>query len=143
MAAFMRTSFFVLLSFLGLNAIVRTTSPTLHTQNIILLPLVCLSFLILAGKRSLLASLYKSHALSSSTINLSQLWFESLSFPLLYLYLGRPNLSLIVNPLSEHTEFDLIPDILATSIYSLSLLLMTQEATSLSAKKGEGLLRHA
>jgi hypothetical protein len=99
--------------------------------------------LILAGKRSLLASLYKSHALSYSTINLSQLWFESLSFPLLYLYLGRPNLSLIVNPLSEYTEFDLIPDILATSIYSLSLLLMTQEATSLSAKKGEGLLRHA
>lgn len=95
----------------------------------------------MAAKRSLLSAPRRAHALSSATLNLAQLWFEALSFPLLYLYLGRPNLSLIVDPLSEKSEFDLIPDILATSLYAFSLMAMT-EGTKQS-KDQPGLLVHS
>lgn len=74
--------------------------------------------------------MFSKKKLSLYTLNLAQLWLEWLSFPVMYLYLGCPNLSLVLDP--KHATYDLIPDIAATFIYALSLILSTNAVSSTS-----------
>jgi hypothetical protein len=126
MQAFMRSSFTVLGTYLFFNSIVRTQSDALPLQSLIIAPIVCLCFTLICLKRILLMELRKHQLLSGHTLNLGQLWFEFLTFPLLYLYLGQPDMELVLDIKADHTPFDLIPDIFASLVYALYLVLLTR-----------------
>ena len=126
MTSFMRTAFLVLIVYFPLSTIIRTESLALPIQNLILTPIVCLSFTLMSLRRVVLMQLRKHRNLSGYTLNLGQLWFEFITFPLIYLYLGRPDLELIVKLSTKHTPFDLIPDIFASFVYGLYIVLTTQ-----------------
>lgn len=70
--------------------------------------------------------LRKHRLLSGFTLNLGQLWFEFLTFPLIYFSLGKPDLALVTNISRDESPFGLIPDIFASFVYSLYLGLLTQ-----------------
>jgi len=67
--------------------------------------------------------LRKHRLLSGFTLNLGQLWFEFLTFPLIYFSLGKPDLALVTNISRDRS---LIPDIFASFVYGLYLAFLTQ-----------------
>ncbi len=102
--------FILLLLFLPLNTFIRTS---LQSFNY-LIPLICLSFFLDFTRRNLIAylNLPASFLLTLCT--------DFLSFPILYIYFGSPDLSSVL--LSTSHTFSLMPDILACSFYVMYLL---------------------
>ncbi len=67
-------------------------------------------------------TLLQKYSLHPISLILGCIWLESLSFFLLYFYLGLPDLSLILDPYGKDSAHDLMPDIFATLLYTLSLV---------------------
>lgn len=61
-------------------------------------------------------------SLPPATLTLSQLWLEFLSFPVLYLYLGQPDMHILTMGNTNH----MIPDIAASMLFGLSIFCETQ-----------------
>lgn len=51
----------------------------------------------------------------------------------MYIYLGRPDLSAILDPYSKGSTHDLMPDILATGVYTLSIMYQTASVKDLTS----------
>lgn len=136
-ASWMTVGYLMLGQLILADLFVRTEHPSQMVQNQILIPLIAASFVLLIIKRELVKRMAIHH--SSQGLILGSIWIESLSSVAMYFYIGRPDLSMILDPYGANSTHDLMPDIVATGLYAISIVfqvLSTKQSDELQSLSG-------